>query len=531
MNKSVLILILLFISNILLAQDEKKNLPSVELPDFVITGKDALEIKKVKKPLPKFVSTVSSDFFKPSIPPDELELREFPNPIKQEKTLIDSVDFYNGYAEAGAGIHSLPVGKIIYTHPFNQGKVFGKFGALNRVAHTDNSEFLGINAGAGVAFITSTNSEVLPGTQFSLVGDYSSFDYKLYGAQVPEKKKLSDGKVKLKINNHYLDDALFGLNIGGDFTSFRNEPYKENIFNAEAYSRFNISNFNLGFIFNYELQSISIQRVGNNELDFVFVRPFVGLNLSNTIKSQFGFTYTKSAKEAYSFPFVSVALRIDKNISIYSEYAPGAEFVTNTTLLRQNRYYDPESYFNILFEKKHLLNATLKYEFDKYFEIDAGFEYMATDNIPYFTDANNTGIFRLQKSDAVSYSGFINLLFHLGPSGVFYGSIEGNDTKNGADKFIPYYPQIKSSLNYGYTFNFGLNATATLLYQSKVFTDILNTNDLDAYFDLGAKFAYPISTGFNLTFELANLLSRKNYLWNGYKELPLDATLGVNFRW
>jgi hypothetical protein len=200
-------------------------------------------------------------------------------------------------------------------------------------------------------------------------------------------------------------------------------------------------------------------------------------------------------------------------------------------LLRKNRFYDPQSFIRVLFEKEHLLRVTMKYEYDKYFEIDGGFEYMASDNIPFFHDAIERGKFGVGISDGVSYTGFIHLLFHLGPAGVFYGTVEGNDTKNGADNFLPYSPQIKSSLNYGYTFNFGLNLTASLAYQSKVFTDIENNNTLGSFIDPGVKLAYPLTPGFNLTFELTNLLSRKNYLWNNYKELPLDATLGVNFKW
>lgn len=516
---------------LILAQDENKNLPSVELPDFVITGKDAIDIKKVKKPLPDFISTVSGEFFKPTISPEELELKEFPNPIKQEKQLLDSMNSYNGYLEAGAGIHSLPVGKIIYTIPFQRGNVFGKFGVLNRIAHVDNSELLGFNAGAGISYFTGTDDEFLPGTELRFSGDYKSTDYKTYGAEVPVDKTLSDGNLKLQISNNYLNGVLFGANIGGNFSSLQKEKFSESVFFTDLYTKFDLSTFNLGFNFLYELQNVNLERVGNNTLDFVIARPFIGFNFTNNIKTSFGFTYTKSAKEAYSFPYAAFAFKVDKYVSLFGEYAPGAEFITNTKLLRQNRYYDPETYFNILFEKKHLFRFTMKYEYEKYFQIDGGFEYMATDNIPYLTDRLIKGVFAVNKSDAVSYSGFVRLLFHTGPYGVLYGSIEGNDTKNGSKKFIPYYPQIKSSLSYGYNFNFGLSSEAILSYNSKVFTDIENTNSLSSYFDLGLRFAYPLSTNFNLTFELANLFNRKNYFWNSYKEPPLDATLGINLKW
>lgn len=530
MMKKIFVTVVL-ISSFLFAQDENRNIPSVELPDFVITGKDALDIKKVKKPAPEFISTVSGEFFKPSISPEELELREFPNPLKQEKQLIDSVRYFNGYAEAGAGIHSLPVGKIIYTHPIERGRVFGKFGAVNRIAHVDNSQFQSVNGGLGFSYNVSNDAEVLPGTQFRLEGGYKVSDYKLYGAAIPSDKSLSDGKLSFRVDNRYLEKVIFGANITADFTSLNKENYRENLWSFGAYSRFDFSSFNLGFNFVYDRQYLKSDRIGNDELDFALIRPIFGLNISKSIKLSFGFTYVKSGKDAYSFPYASLGVKFDKRISLFGEYAPGAEFVTNTSLLRRNRFFDPQSFINILFEQERLFRITMKYEYDKYFEIDGGFEYMSSDNVPVFHDSFNRGSFGARISDAVSYTGFIHLLFHLGPAGVFYGTVEGNDTKNGSDKFLPYYPQIKSSLNYGFTFNFGLSANALMTYQSKVFTDIQNNNSLSSYIDLGIKLAYPITTGFNLTFELANLLSRNNYFWNAYKELPLDATLGVNFKW
>lgn len=530
MIKKIFITVVL-ISTFLIAQDENKNMPSVELPDFVITGKDALDIKKVKKPAPDFISTVSGEFFKPSISPEELELREFPNPLKQEKQLIDSVNHYNGFAEAGVGIHSVPVGRIIYTHQFDRGGVFGRFGAINRLAHVDNSGFRSFNGGAGVSYNVSNEAEVLPGTQLRIEGAYKVSDYKLYGAAIPSDKTLNDGRILLRVENHYLDKLIFGANLGGDFTSLHNENYSEKMLSLGGYSRYDFASFNLGFNINYERQYLKNDLIGTGERDYVLIRPVFGLNFSNSIKTTFGFTYTKSGKQAYNFLYASLGMRFDKHFSLFGEYAPGADFVTNTSLLRKNRFYDPQSFVRVLFEKEHLLRVTMKYEFDKYFEIDGGFEYMSSDHIPFFHDAIDRGKFGVGISDGVSYTGFIHLLFHLGPAGVFYGTVEGNDTKNGADKFIPYSPQIKSSLNYGYTFNFGLNTTATLMYQSKVFTDIQNNNSLSSFVDLGVNLAYPLAPGFNLTFELGNLLSRDNFLWNSYKELPLDATLGVNFKW
>lgn len=59
------------------AQDDKTKNPNVELPDFVITGKSQLNIKKVDKIKPDFVSSINEDFIKPTYSPEDLEIEIF----------------------------------------------------------------------------------------------------------------------------------------------------------------------------------------------------------------------------------------------------------------------------------------------------------------------------------------------------------------------------------------------------------------------------------------------------------------------
>ena len=56
------------------AQDDKTKNPTVELPDFVITGKSQLNIKKVDKIKPDFISSINEDFVKPSYSPEALKV-------------------------------------------------------------------------------------------------------------------------------------------------------------------------------------------------------------------------------------------------------------------------------------------------------------------------------------------------------------------------------------------------------------------------------------------------------------------------
>ncbi len=85
------------------AQDENPKNPNVELPDFVITGHSSLNLKKMDKIKPDFVSSINEDFVKPTYSPEELEIGSFSNPLKSDMSFLNDVRFYKGNIAAGIG--------------------------------------------------------------------------------------------------------------------------------------------------------------------------------------------------------------------------------------------------------------------------------------------------------------------------------------------------------------------------------------------------------------------------------------------
>ena len=98
----------LFIIIPLVSFAQDKGNPNVELPDFVITGRDIVSIQKAKKIKPDLVPTISKDFFKPNYSPDNLGIQDISNPVSNKLDLTDSLNNYNGYFELGLGAYTLP---------------------------------------------------------------------------------------------------------------------------------------------------------------------------------------------------------------------------------------------------------------------------------------------------------------------------------------------------------------------------------------------------------------------------------------
>ena len=531
MIKKILILFLLSLSVIFAQQ---KN-PNVELPDFVITGKDVSAVKGAQKIAPEFISTISEQFFKPVYSPEELEVGDLSSPLKNELNTLDSLNYFNGNLEFGAGIYNLPAANLSYLFPINNLFVEARLRGENHRAHVDHSERYLINGGLNVLYTTDNGSEVLPGTQFKLLGDYGSESYKFYApGATPLRRTLNEGNFSFGISNQMNKSFNFDLNVNDNVSSVNEENYNENILGLNAYAKVFFSIFNVGIQTEYKKQTLEIDKptgvVPNSDVDnFFSIRPTGGMNISNALKVSGGISYSKSGGNAYTAPFAALALKINNFFSVFGEFSPHAEFITSSNLLKSNRYFDSQNFYNFFYRKKNFLTAAVKYEYEKYYQVNAGIRYFTSSDYPFLKDSSN-GKFYLATSEATSFTIFTDLLFHLGPFGVFYGNIELSDTKNDAGRFIPYNPRVKTSLQYGYDFDFGLKTEASLDYTSGNYFNLSNTQKTD-FVDLGLRFSYKIVPDFFFTIKLSNLLGDDIYYWNGYKEPPLDLVAGFRYLW
>jgi outer membrane receptor protein involved in Fe transport len=218
-------------------------------------------------------------------------------------------------------------------------------------------------------------------------------------------------------------------------------------------------------------------------------------------------------------------------VVLSAEYSPIGESITSGEYLRNNFYYDQQDLNRVFLKKKNKIRATIKYEYDKYYQIDGGIEFYDADNLPYYNNIDTSGFFEIITTDATSWDIFLNMLYHLGPFGYFYGSANYMNVQDSDSRRIPYIPSIKASLIYGYVFSDEWKVETKLRYFSERYADIENTESrkLPGNFDLGLKVDYTIQENFGVFFELNNVFNTKRAIWEGYQEKPIDALLGFNY--
>jgi len=506
--------------------------PSVELPDFVIFGKDIITVRNVDKLKPDYISTVSDEFLKPSYKPDYLELADISNPVESELSLLDSADYKKGFVELKAGLYQLPAGELNYTFPFTGGMLHGFIKGFNQGAYVDHSDRQNLEGMLDFAYTIPTSSGALPGTKFSLNGDNTKNIFKFFGSVDPERKRnLNFGNASIGIQNLYMKEFVFDLNGGGDFTYVDDEQFNESLLYANAFGRLKFSSFSLGVKAAYQHQNLTTDSLSNLKTDAYYFRPTASLEIFNKVMLEAGFTFSAASGDKLNGLYASVAAEVAKNLVIIGEYSPEGESITAGKLLRNNFYYDQQDLDRVFLKKKSKIRATVKYEYDKYYQIDGGIEFYDADNLPYYSNPDSSGFFRVTTTDANNWDIFLNMLYHLGPYGYFYGSANYLNVQDSESKKVPYYPGLKASLIYGYHFSASWNVEAKLSYLSDRYADIQNTEQrkLQGILNLGLKVTYSIERNFGVFFELNNILNTKRAIWEGYQEKPIDALLGFNY--
>jgi hypothetical protein len=526
MIRKILTVILFLVPVCIQAQDS-----GVELPDFVITGKDVVNIGKTEKIQPDFISTISETFLKPVFPTENLQMKEVNIPIKGTSTLLDSLNYLTGSLDAGLGSYSLPKVDVNFSSPFANGLFEGHAGAENRRAYVDNSDRYSLNGGASLSLYTDDDASFLPGTQFKFNGDYSTTAYKFFASDNPFlKRTLNNGNAYVEMNNLMGKYFVFSAKLADDNFNLKNENYTENLFNLSGFAQLTLPAFNLGLDVDYKKQILTNNYVSGNKVNFISARPTIGLSLAPLVNVTFGFNYQHSDTNNFFSPYAALAMYFNKELSLYGEFSPQAEFWGGGHFLQSNDYFMAQRFSNIFLKKNFAFSAALKYEYYTYVEVNGGVKFYKSDNLPYFFDTS-AGMFDLATVEAKSYTAFVNFLFHPGPAGAFYASAEANSTKDNNGNIVPYFPEAKVTLSYGYNFKNGLETETSLTYISGMHVELKSESTLSPFVNLGVKLGYQIFPDFYLTVKLSNLINHNNYMWQGYKELPMDFTAGLNYRW
>jgi len=521
-----------FIPFLLFAQ-EKNDGQSIELPDFVITGVQTINIPTAAKNSPKLVSTLSKEFITPQFSPEMFALSGVSNPLAPNLELLENTESISGQLKAGAGLYTLPKGELNLGKSFKHASIFGTVFGLNEREYIDNAGYNISGGSVNTDFFVSNKSKFLPGLNVFMNIQYLRDSYNFFGSDSLDfGRKSQSTNLSFGIKNTFNKNLKYGISLTGNIYEISENDYGESKFTLNAFIDLAVSNIGIHSEGIFISQDLTNALTSKSNYNYFSTDSRAILKINNAVELKAGINLSIYDGNSFFAPVGSISMKLSDAITFLGEYSPGTNFHSTSDFKNVNRYAVFDSTNNIIEKEKHKFKVAIRYQFLKYIEIALGASYSQFDNFIYFSDIKSAGLFNVMHKDDVSMLGiFGNFMFHLGPFGYFYGDIEWQYVEDSENNILPYNPNLISNLIYGYSFDNGLSLKSKITYRSSAYSDLKNSGEIPSYMDLALFFEYGLSENLRLTLELNNLINRKNYLWSGYQEKGLDFVLGVDYRW
>ncbi len=511
------------------AQDGNQG---VELPQFVITGKEENAFSTASKIDPEFIPTLSKDYLMPSYTAEEVQVKEFSKPVTKSNIGLDSFYFYNGRLNVLAGFNNLPKGDLSFYYPLSDLIFFTDISGFNQRAYVGNANEFYINGNAKLKYFFTGDDNFFSGSNLLTSVNLMKNKYNFFGSPKSDlNRDLFEGNFSVNIQNLSSKNFLYDLKIQDYITKINAENLSENLLKLSGTTNIPLATFEVSGKLDFVYQSFQNKTFSKRNFSFFQADAFLGLKISKIAKINFGFEFSSFDSSFVVNPQAKLSLKLDRGVMFFAEYTPGVDFLTSKDFLEKNRYFVSDSVFNHFYKRSSTFLLAVKFEYKRTFEFYGGLKYTSSDEYPYFSDELSPGFFRFNKTEAKNISLFFNVGFHPGRFGYFYAETVVGKTSDTANFVLPYSPAITASVNYDYRFDFGLLLGSKFTFISGTYADIANSIKLDPCYDLSFHASYDFADDFSLVGEVNNLFNRDNFMLKNYKSLPLDVLFGINYRW
>jgi hypothetical protein len=522
-------------------------MPSVNVPEFVITGRAHVELPKADKPTVDIDSTYFQNRELPGVEVNVPVNRSLSEREKGSNTQPSSL-----FARVSMGRYStadyLVSGNSSVSGLNINGSVSGNYTAgfipntISRDFSIDGGISRDINVEGG---IKSSNSMNL---------GYTRSAYSLYGGPLPVIQR-STNETKLEINSDMFLGELplaFALNFDR-FALADDWDNTQSSLKLKASSQIQLPSGWIGlkgiFLFGDHTLSASSTNpillsaspfaapsLNRSIYDFAVGASYGNTFLLGSLSFSLGVTYFQyrddsSSTVAKIYPDVRANYRISDMVSLFAGFNGTVRDASLSEFLSTDRYINGLlSIINTQDNAHFTLGSTIA--FDNGLRLTPSFDLRNSKYLPMFISdqTNESRLVYAGKATTTTFSLRAEYLV-----GAFSSGLTLQYQKGTADSLssIPNLPPFDIELATEYRITPQVAASAKFLFLSTRFTDLALSNKLDPAGLLDVRVSYDFDMA-RLPMEIFvggnNILDQKYFVWQGYQEFPLTLYIGVSSR-
>lgn len=521
------------------ALKETKN--EFVLPEFVITGRETIEIETGQKIEIDKINLPQLDFKHYEISYDEKSSSDVS--IKTQKGRYAEILEKNPVAKFRAG-----AGRYLTTYfdGMIQGKVYENFFVNSNFYHRasqgfiENADYMRNQFSIGAKFylphIGDKIFNWLGGAKISSGVNYLTYSFRFYGSSVPSfHRNMNNLNFTFSLESPYKRLYDYNLKLGYSIFTVLDtiESYENSSFNGRE------KRFDLNFHFRHDVDFLKLRfnadytssqgkflkfaLFAGNLLEFFDIRRNYWLDFGVKL---FSFKNSDVMAGLRIYPEISFRYLAGRETQLYSFFAPEVLNLTISDYLSVNRFLTrnmnisyPDGYFNLGFGVRYGKTDI---------GFDVGLNFRAFKNFPIYVEYKR-GFYSVE-FERVQFielkgSGYLN--YHRNE--FIFGVVLNSSYNARSKKPVPYYPNFSANLGYGYKFGFGLAINLEInLISSRVCN--FAGDELRGFVLANLRAEYEVFKNFRVFVSFDNLFSQKFYLWQSYLEPDVVFVGGIEYR-
>ena len=530
MKKLVLILLFAVSFSQLYSQNEQNQ--TIELPDFVITGKRNVDIQSVPKSKADLIPIVNKEFFIPKFSSDEVPLLSLESGFSNKYKYQFPDDYFTGRLRLGGGNVVLPDGEFFASANIQNFKLSGKVWGSRITDYLPYSKYDESGAAINNTIFFDTKSSFLPGSIINIGGKYFRNAYSFYAAgNLYPERKTTKGTINFEFENRFQNYLNFDFQLSIDNIGINESGLSETLLNGRGDVFFRYSDFQIGGDFDYKLRKYDDNFLNYSD-QFISLTPVIKFAPSTRLSIAGGLTINSDFDGATFLPYGLARFEFADGFLAFAELSGKSDFLSIKDFLSVNRYFDPSGINGVFRKNKFGLSAGLRFQLKDIIDISLKSSYNRFNSFPYFGNSTNLGKFEIRTKDSID-----KLSFEL--AGMINSPLMGRLSANlGINKitdkngfYLPYSPKLKGMLKYDYQFSNMFSGGISYDLLSDYYTDELNLIKMKDFHNFGIHFNYYMIESIELSASVNNLFDNNNYYWQNYLEQPLGVSLNVIVRW
>ncbi|MBI2619620.1 MAG: TonB-dependent receptor [Ignavibacteriales bacterium] len=512
------------------------SLPTIDLPEFVITGTTSVNPPDVQKGFLDEGGTYKRNPLENSPGTRDRETIDLGARFKQ--SLLTTSEGLYGIAGAGLGT-------------FFSANVFGSFGQSEKsydflgdaryrrtrgfMRFTDAS---GGRLGLKGSLIVRSESHLLDEARVSGEASYGLSKYKFYGSLSPSLGRdwsnvrfgtravtslnapavVSAGLIYQALAVHDSSAAttenMVTIDAGGQVPVFD--------FLLDVKAGLRLTTVTSGSINNLSEASVTIGVPPRSWGNFLFEISATGFAIRGMAGQQ----------SSYLYPHLVARYSGLKNQILFLHFRPQVKYTT----LREQIHINPYLSANMVIRHeihRWAVAGGIESDWSSWLGTRMELRIQSVDDYPLFADSAASGIWALVYGGRTSLAAFrVDAVANITTNDYFALAVTARTAKNSVyGSRVPYLAEFEASVVYRHRFPFDVSAGPALSVLGSRRASAQSAETVGSYLWSGMNVEYNRIPGLSVSLEIRNLFDRRYEEWKGYRAEPFSMVLGLSYRW